>query len=94
MTFSRHFLISALAVSLIGGLGACAGPAGSPGAPGATGATGATGGAPSYVAPIVVAPMGYNEQDPVVRRDHYGRIHYRDTDGRTYYEDRNGRHYQ
>jgi hypothetical protein len=94
MTFSRHFLISALAVSLIGGLGACAGPAGSPGAPGATGATGATGGVPSYVAPIVVAPMGYNEQDPVVRRDHYGRIHYRDTDGRTYYEDRNGRHYQ
>lgn len=38
--------------------------------------------------------MGYNDQDPVVRRDHYGRIHYRDTNGRVYYEDRNGRHYQ
>lgn len=94
MTFSRHLLITAFAVSLIGGLGACAGPAGSPGAAGATGATGPAGVPPGYVAPIVVAPMGYNDQDPVVRRDHYGRIHYRDTNGRVYYEDRNGRHYQ
>lgn len=93
MIFSRHFWLAALAVPLIGGLGACAGPAGSPGAAGAPGAPGYTAPPPSYVAPVILAP-GYNEQDPVVRRDSYGRIHYRDTDGRVYYEDRNGRHYK